>query len=312
MFQNMEYVYEVYKEKSFSKAAKNLYVTQPCLSAMVKKVEKKLGIPIFNRNVKPIQLTEYGLEYIRYVEQIMTLQNNFETYLNDVRDLKSGKIAIGSNNLCTSFVLPRIIKSFTDKYPEIKIELHEGNIFYLEDQIKKGTLDLILDNYPIDENIYEKKVFHTENLLLAVPNKLKLDSELSKCGLSKEDIINDVHLDKSSPTVSMKCFENYPFVALYPGNDTRNRFDMLCKEADFSPKIILEVEQLVTSYNIVCSNMGIALVSDTLIKNMPIYGDLKYYKLNSKLTIRELFFHYPNTRYTSFAVKRFIEEASYT
>ena len=52
MFQNMEYVYEVYKEKSFSKAAKNLYVTQPCLSAMVKKVENKLGVPIFNRNVK--------------------------------------------------------------------------------------------------------------------------------------------------------------------------------------------------------------------------------------------------------------------
>ena len=308
----MEYVYEEYKEKSFSKAAKNLYITQPCLSAMVKKVENKLGVPIFNRNVKPIQLTEYGVEYIHYVEQIMTLQNNFETYLNDVRDLKSGKIAIGSNNLCTSFVLPKIIKNFTDKYPEIKIELHEGNIFYLEDQIKKGTLDLILDNYPIDENIYEKKVFHTENLLLAVPNKLKLDNNLSKCSLSKEDIINDIHLHESAPAVSMKCFKNYPFVALYPGNDTRNRFDMLCKEAEFSPKIILEVEQLVTSYNIVCSNMGIALVSDTLIKNMPISSDLKYYKINSELTIRELFFHYPNTRYASFAVKKFIEEASYT
>ena len=79
MLRNMEYVYEVYKERSFTRAAKNLYVTQPCLSALVKKTEEKLGFPIFNRSANPLQLTEYGKEYIRYIERMQALENEFET-----------------------------------------------------------------------------------------------------------------------------------------------------------------------------------------------------------------------------------------
>ena len=57
MFQGMNYVYEVYKEKSFSKAAKNLYISQPSLSANVRRVEAKIGYPIFYRNTSPLTLT---------------------------------------------------------------------------------------------------------------------------------------------------------------------------------------------------------------------------------------------------------------
>ena len=54
MFQGMEYVYEVYKEKSFSKAAANLFISQPSLSANVKRVENRIGYPIFDRSTKPL------------------------------------------------------------------------------------------------------------------------------------------------------------------------------------------------------------------------------------------------------------------
>ena len=57
MFQGMEYVYEVYKERSFSKAAANLFISQPSLSANVKRIEKKIGYPIFDRSTKPLGLT---------------------------------------------------------------------------------------------------------------------------------------------------------------------------------------------------------------------------------------------------------------
>ena len=71
MFQGMEYVYQVYKDKSFSKAAANLFISQPSLSANVKRVEKKVGFPIFDRSTKPLSLTECGKEYIRCVEEIL-------------------------------------------------------------------------------------------------------------------------------------------------------------------------------------------------------------------------------------------------
>ena len=70
MLQEMAYVYEVYRERSFSKAAKNLYISQPALSTYVKRVETQIGQKIFDRNVTPIELTEAGRAYINTAEKI--------------------------------------------------------------------------------------------------------------------------------------------------------------------------------------------------------------------------------------------------
>ena len=80
MFSGMNYVYEVYKEQSFSKAAENLYISQPALSSMIKKIETKIGMPLFDRSTSPIQLTECGKKYIKTAEKIMALDNEFAYY----------------------------------------------------------------------------------------------------------------------------------------------------------------------------------------------------------------------------------------
>ena len=97
--QGMEYVYEVYREKSFSKAAANLYISQPSLSSMVKKVETRLGFPVFDRSTTPIGLTELGQAYIKSVERIMGVQNEFEQFLADRTSGNSGAVAIGATAL---------------------------------------------------------------------------------------------------------------------------------------------------------------------------------------------------------------------
>ena len=71
MFHEMRYVYAVYQEQSFSKAAEKLYISQPSLSAMVKRAEKRIGSDIFNRSTIPVTLTQIGEAYIADVEKIM-------------------------------------------------------------------------------------------------------------------------------------------------------------------------------------------------------------------------------------------------
>ena len=71
MLNEMKYVYEVYKEKSFSKAAKKLFISQPALSNMVRKAEKEMGAPIFDRSTIPLTVTKEGAYYIRTVEKIL-------------------------------------------------------------------------------------------------------------------------------------------------------------------------------------------------------------------------------------------------
>ena len=74
MFREIEYVYAVYQERSFTKAAQKMFLSQPALSAMVKKAEKKIGTPIFDRSTSPLRLTPAGEYYIEQAEKILRIQ----------------------------------------------------------------------------------------------------------------------------------------------------------------------------------------------------------------------------------------------
>ena len=96
MFRSMDYVYEVYKEKSFTVAAKNLYISQPALSAAIKKVEQKIGTELFDRNSNPIALTDAGRAYIKAVEKIYCVQKDFVYELNDLDQSKTGYLSVSA------------------------------------------------------------------------------------------------------------------------------------------------------------------------------------------------------------------------
>jgi len=105
----------------------------------------------------------------------------------------------------------------------------------------------------------------------------------------------------------METFQDPPFIALRHGNDPRIQLDSLCEQAGFTPKIQLEVDQLTTAYNIVCNNIGITLVSDTLVTRTPPVSNLVYYKINSDHTKRFAYFYYKNSSYVTLAMREFIK-----
>ena len=146
MFQGMEYIYEVYKEKSFSKAAAALFISQPSLSANVKRVENRIGYPIFDRSTKPLQLTEVGKHYIQAVEKVMDIENNLENYLLDLGNLKTGTLNVGGSNFFSSWILPPLIADFSQKFPHVQISLVEESTVKLSQFLQAGKLDLVIDN----------------------------------------------------------------------------------------------------------------------------------------------------------------------
>ena len=172
MFRNMEYVYAVYKEMSFSRAAEKLFISQPALSAMVKKVEKRIGSPIFDRSCSPIRLTNCGKEYISCIEQIMDVEYQFSQYLNQTEHLLIGSLSIGANSIFASFLLPSCMTAFARFYPGIHVSMTEANTDILLDALNAGTLDIVLENYDLPEDMYDKHYLFTENLVLVVPKQL--------------------------------------------------------------------------------------------------------------------------------------------
>lgn len=307
MFRNAEYIYAVYKTGSFSAAAKSMYLTQPCLSAMVKKVEQQLGVTIFDRNSKPLQLTEYGKYYISYIEKVWDLERELEQYLNDIRGLRTGTLSIGTNHIFASYVLPPLIRYFNNCYPGVRVQMVEGSISFLEQGLQQGTLDLVLDNCPMDINLCNQYHLTPENLLLAVDGFLcdSLDAE----HLTHKDILNGKHLRSDAPSISISAFERIPFIALRKGNDARLRLDQICEDAGITPLVQIEVDQLATAYNIACNGLGATLVSDTLLYKTEPCLHVRYYKLDTDKSQRGVYLYHKRSRYVTKAMQEFMDTA---
>ena len=150
MFVWKKYVYEVYKERSFTKAAQNLYISQPSLSARIKKIEEIIGEPLFDRSTTPLQLTEVGKVYIEAAEEITQIEQRVENYINDLAGLKTGNLAVGASTLFAAYVVPSLITQFNQKFPDVHIQLIEGNTAELEEMLLDGSTFRLWDN--ADEN----------------------------------------------------------------------------------------------------------------------------------------------------------------
>lgn len=307
MFQGMDYVYEVYKEMNFSKAAKNLYISQPSLSAAVKKVETRLGFPIFDRSTTPIQLTEFGKEYIKAIEVIMDVENGFNNFVNDINELKSGSISIGGTNLFASYILPPLLSGFTEKYPFVDVNLVEASTSELTEKLFSGSLDLIIDNNFMDSSIYEKVFFCEEHLILTVPKAFSSNEKAKDYRMDLKDIKCGRHLEPDFPVVPLDFFRDEPFLFLKSGNDTRIRADKICHNSRFTPKIKLKLDQQITAYNLSSYGMGISFTGDILLSHIYENDNLVYYKLDNRDATRDVNFYYKRNRYMTRTVREFLK-----
>ena len=223
MFRGMEYVHAVYQEKSISRAAERLCISQPSLSANIKRIEGKVGYPLFDRSTKPLSLTECGEKYIQSIEKIMAVENEFADYVNDWGELKTGRLVLGGSSLFASWVLPGLIGSFSVCYPKVHVELVEESTAELARLLQQGRIDMMLDNCKLDPLLFDHTIYREETLFLAVPRQFPAAEQAAAYILSKEMIETGKWKEKSVKPVPLKFFTEAPFVMLKPENDTRKR-----------------------------------------------------------------------------------------
>ena len=306
MFVWKKYVYEVYKERSFTKAAQNLYISQPSLSARIKKIEEIIGEPLFDRSTTPLQLTEVGKVYIEAAEEITQIEQRVENYINDLTGLKTGNLAVGASTLFAAYVVPSLITQFNQKFPDVHIQLIEGNTAELEEKLGSNALDFVIDNYHYDSILYNKELYCEENILLAVPKHFAVNEELGMYQLSYKNIKNKNYLNQKYPAVPLGRFADLPFIMLTQGNDTRTRGDRLCRNVGFKPNIVLEFNQQSTAYMASSTQLGATFISDILVSQLPAFENLVYYKLDGEEAKRKVFFYYKTHKYKTRVMEEFI------
>lgn len=310
MQQEMEYVYRVYQEKSFTKAAESLYLTQPALSMAIRKVEDSLGMPIFDRSIRPMGLTPAGEAYMDYIRNTLYLEQEMQQQMQDIREVNTGSIRMGGSHYINAYILPQVLAGFSKEYPRVSIEILETSSAMLSQMLDRREVDITFNCNPKFMLDYERYPAFEDHILLAVPKSFPMNESLKDQRLCAQDILNRRHLQENCPCVPLEAFRNVEFILLNPGNNLHDRAKQLFQEASFYPNIKLELSQLVTAYHLADASMGATFVSDRLVATQT--DRLYYYKLDSELTNRVFYMLLPKRKYTSHAVRMFVDYCTHS
>ncbi len=288
----MYYVYAVYLNKSFSKAAEELYISQPALSAAIKKVEDEITLPIFDRSSNPVQLTTAGEYYIESIEKIMTIEKEMRSHFNGLLDNNRGTITIGGASFFCAYILPTIVHDLKLEFPDYTVNIVEANADDLVKCLRSGIVDIIIDVEKRDPKIYDSFVWAEEHILLAVPTSYEVNNRLSKYRLTFEDVASGQYLNEKYPKVSLKEFEHENFLLLKKGNDMHQRSLKMCRKAGFTPKVSLYLDQLLTSYYIACNGKGVTFVRAGVTSYLEATNKLFFYKIDDENSYRNIMLYY--------------------
>lgn len=288
MLKEMDHVYAVYLEKSFSRAAEKLYISQPALSATIKKVENQIGIAIFDRSTNPISLTPAGEFYIQSVEKIKEIKKEMVDYFSHISELSKGRLILGSSSFFCMYVLPAVIKDFQREYPNMTVEFVEGSTQDLSEKLRNGLIDFVLDVQPLDRGIFNRLTWGHENILLAVSSIYPVNKKLEKYRLSFEEVRTGKFLEKGKKGVDVGQFVDVPFLLLKKGNDIHDRAMAICKAAGFTPAVSMYPDQLLTAYYLACEGKGATFIRDSITRYSETTDKVCLYKVDGEFSRREI------------------------
>ena len=149
----IQYLLTVAQEQNITTAAKKLYISQPALSRMILDLEQELGTPLFIRERNALRLTQAGAVYLRGCRQILAIDRSVKREISDLLSSRRGKITLAVTALTGEFLLPRILNAFEAEYPNVKLELYEEKMRFLNEAVKNGKADLALVRSPNDPEL---------------------------------------------------------------------------------------------------------------------------------------------------------------
>lgn len=193
----LKYVLAVAEHKNFTKAAEHSFVTQPTLSMQIQKLEDELGVQIFNRNKKPIQLTDVGIKIVDQAKNIVNESDRITDIIDQEKGFIGGEYKIGIIPTIMPTLLPIFIKTFIQKYPKVNLKIKELTTKEIINQLNDGQLDAAIAATPLDlENIIEKPLYY-EPFVGYIPKNHRLseqiDLDVSDLSLNDLLLLEDGH-----------------------------------------------------------------------------------------------------------------------
>jgi len=206
----MDYRDEVFlkvaQNLSFSKAANELYISQPAVTRHIKELENKYNTPLFERKGNKIYLTQSGNLLYQELKNIKTLYDELDYKIGSLNNMYKGKLKIGASTTISQYVLPKLVASFIKKYPQIEITVMNGNSDEIEKKLQQKEIDIALvENEHSQQNI--KYIPFTYDKLIAVTSGQGIYSRKKQFSLQDLYQIPIIMRERGSGT--LQVIQNY-------------------------------------------------------------------------------------------------------
>lgn len=260
-FRHLEAFLILAREGNVSRAAESMGIAQPALSQQIQLIETRIGTPLFERNARPLRLTDAG----RYLHaEAASLVDRFEAVVAEVRRIGQGKrgwLGIGFTRSAMYEFLPPVVREFSLRHPDVELRLHE---MLTEDQpeaLRAGTIHLGLSRDPFDTPGLQQEVLLCEDLVVALPRR---------------------HPMAQRRSLRLAELADEPFI-LFPKNPAArfpSRILTLCREAGFTPAVAQEAFEIQTALGLVAAGLGVTLVTAGVARH--IRSDLTFKRLEGE------------------------------
>ena len=250
---------------SFTKAAAQLFISQPALSNYIGKVEEELGVKLFDRSSTPLTLTYAGEQYLKRARVILGQIHEMDKEIRDITQNMKGKIRLGFPSERIIYMLPLLLAPFKGKYPGIDVEVITGPGNKLTEGLRAGETDFVfLPTWMPQKDIVQEKLCQEELVLVA-----------AKGYLSPECL-----LDQEKRVVDWKKVAKLPFITLKKGHALRSSVDVLFRNADAKPDIFFESHSNMLSYRLAAQGLGVTVIPEITLELMQGGMEAEVYHLS--------------------------------
>ena len=289
----LKILHAISSEGSFKKAAEKLYISQPAVSLQIQNLERQLNTPLFYRDKRKARLTETGQLLIKYCERILSLCDETCRALDELHTLQSGSLIIGASQTTGTYLMPRLIGIFKNKYPQISIELQVHSTRKISWGVANGNIDLAVVGGE-------------------VPQELQKDLRITSYAEDELALILPLsHPFSTLEFIQKEDLYRIRFIALNTQSTIRNVIDntLIQHGIDSSYlKIEMELNSIEAIKNAVHSSLGAAFVSVSAITKELELGMLHWAKIEGLTMKRTLSILLNPKRYYSNATQIFKEE----
>ena len=285
IYSKYRYIEKVAALRSISKAAQELYISQPALTRIISNLEKELGVMLFNRSVIPLQLTYAGERFLEESRRILDIDEALRKELQEISETKRGTLSIGANYAANALWLPHILPVFHREYPGINVNIFQQSSPLFEMDLLKGSIDLAFTSQSALSKDLTYVYLSSARLLTFIPRNSPILRGRDVSYNSLDHIL----------TVSPEELDHQDFVLLHPSEGMGYTISKMMEENGIQPNHIMYAPNIVACYRLAAAGMGITFSTPystryTLPGAVPVIAQLStgaVYEQNAIAYLRE-------------------------